>query len=728
MMSDPSMSDTSSNPQIEQQIRGDRNQVIGQAIDSTIVNFAGEGQVIHLTLHDRVPKQSAPPPIHEIKPLTQREYRQRQILLSKVRDYWVKGVLEKSLHARVLVELGLQKRLDLVHQPFSGVDEFTEVSGQVLAQGTNATEVFDHMAVGRTLLILGEPGSGKTITLLKLAQDLLTRTEADLQQPIPVVLNLSSWARKTQTIAQWLVQELLEKYQVSKALGKIWVETEALILLLDGLDEVKAEQRNACVQALNQFMQTHGTTELVVCCRIQDYQALADRLMLRSAICIQPLTSDQIDQYFVQAKEQLSSLKEVLHQDEELQGLATSPLMLSIMSLAYQGSNQKDIIQGGTPENYRQRLFNTYIDRMFQWRGTTQQYSRQKTQHWLIWLAQRMTAASQTIFLIERLQPSWLQTRQQRIRYRIESGLIGWLMTGLMAGLVAGLLGGLYGGVYSGLLYGGLASSSWYESIQSVVVGLCLGLMYGSVYGLLGGLIIGLIYGLISGFFNTIQPVEMLKWSWQEAKKGFLTGMLLGLVLGLLLGLVIGLFPKVFPGLASEPSFQFASEGLSKFAVCLIAGVTAGLILGSIFGLIGGFISAFRGSSIQSMEKPNQGIHQSARNALILAITLGSTVEVISGLIGGLTADIISGLIGGLTFALIVGLTGGLIGGGSACIRHFALRLMLYRLGYAPWNYTRFLKYATDRLFLQKVGGGYIFVHRMLMEHFAAMPLEEGKR
>ncbi|MBD2461749.1 hypothetical protein H6G89_11870 [Oscillatoria sp. FACHB-1407] len=40
--------------------------------------------------------------------------------------------------------------------------------------------VFDHMAVGRTLLILGEPGSGKTITLLKLAQNLLARTEADL--------------------------------------------------------------------------------------------------------------------------------------------------------------------------------------------------------------------------------------------------------------------------------------------------------------------------------------------------------------------------------------------------------------------------------------------------------------------------------------------------------------------------------------------------------------------
>jgi hypothetical protein len=26
--------------------------------------------------------------------------------------------------------------------------------------------------------------------------------------------------------------------------------------------------------------------------------------------------------------------------------------------------------------------------------------------------------------------------------------------------------------------------------------------------------------------------------------------------------------------------------------------------------------------------------------------------------------------------------------------------------------------------FLQKVGGGYIFIHRMLMEHFAQMELE----
>jgi len=41
--------------------------------------------------------------------------------------------------------------------------------------------------------------------------------------------------------------------------------------------------------------------------------------------------------------------------------------------------------------------------------------------------------------------------------------------------------------------------------------------------------------------------------------------------------------------------------------------------------------------------------------------------------------------------------------------------------GYAPWRYARFLDDATDRIFLRKVGRGYIFVHRLLLEYFAAL-------
>lgn len=40
---------------------------------------------------------------------------------------------------------------------------------------------------------------------------------------------------------------------------------------------------------------------------------------------------------------------------------------------------------------------------------------------------------------------------------------------------------------------------------------------------------------------------------------------------------------------------------------------------------------------------------------------------------------------------------------------------------HAPLNYARFLDYCADRIFLRKVGGGYIFVHCLLLEHFAAL-------
>jgi len=57
---------------------------------------------------------------------------------------------------------------------------------------------------------------------------------------------------------------------------------------------------------------------------------------------------------------------------------------------------------------------------------------------------------------------------------------------------------------------------------------------------------------------------------------------------------------------------------------------------------------------------------------------------------------------------------------GQACLSHLALRFVLWREGLMPLNYVRFLEYATERIFLRRVGGGYIFVHRLVQEHFAA--------
>ncbi len=72
-------------------------------------------------------------------------------------------------------------------------------------------------------------------------------------------------------------------------------------------------------------------------------------------------------------------------------------------------------------------------------------------------------------------------------------------------------------------------------------------------------------------------------------------------------------------------------------------------------------------------------------------------------------------------FGLGTGVSAGLIYGGLAFIQHFILRFLLWLNNCAPLNYPRFLDYAADRILLRKVGGGYIFIHRMLLEYFASL-------
>jgi len=129
---------------------------------------------------------------------------------------------------------------------------------------------------------------------------------------------------------------------------------------------------------------------------------------------------------------------------------------------------------------------------------------------------------------------------------------------------------------------------------------------------------------------------------------------------------------------------------------------------------------------------PNEGIRRSLWNAFLFGLAGVLVGVLVGGLFFGLlflvlelVAEPLAKLGGvlffGLLFGLFLGLFLGLINGGFTCFRHFNLRFLLWRKGSAPWRYVRFLDYAAERVFLRKVGGGYIFVHRMLLEYFAAL-------
>jgi hypothetical protein len=65
--------------------------------------------------------------------------------------------------------------------------------------------------------------------------------------------------------------------------------------------------------------------------------------------------------------------------------------------------------------------------------------------------------------------------------------------------------------------------------------------------------------------------------------------------------------------------------------------------------------------------------------------------------------------------------------GVAAFLQHFVLRFFLWRTGLLPWQFVTFLDEAAERLLLRRVGGSYIFVHRLLRDVPATQDVPQEK-
>jgi hypothetical protein len=239
-------------------------------------------------------------------------------------------------------------------------------------------------------------------------------------------------------------------------LARSWLQNDYLVPLLDGLDEVPTALQPDCVAAINDFIDGSEPSGLVVCCRLMEYQWLPKRLKLNGAICLEPLGREEVFKYLAMGGPKLSVLGVAVNTDPVLRELAQTPLMLSIMSLAYQGAGGDEFVRlkGDSAEERRKQIFGLYVEQMFQRKGTASLvFPKEKTIGWLSWLAGKMREHSQSVFLVEGLQPSWLGTRAQRVVY----GTIVALSLGLIFGSIFGLNAGLIFGLSAGLIGGGSA-------------------------------------------------------------------------------------------------------------------------------------------------------------------------------------------------------------------------------------------------------------------------------
>jgi hypothetical protein len=177
------------------------------------------------------------PPLAE--PPGQQDAAQLEILRRRVREYWVDGALKHSLHSEVLISLGKREDDKAVDAPWKYTVEVSDAANSAPLEDRDVSAIYDATGL---LLILGEPGSGKTTTMLDLTRTLLDRARDDIRERVPIVLNLSSW-KKGQPLTEWIGSELSEKYHWPVKLARSWLQNDYLVPLLDGLDDRRAVAR-----------------------------------------------------------------------------------------------------------------------------------------------------------------------------------------------------------------------------------------------------------------------------------------------------------------------------------------------------------------------------------------------------------------------------------------------------------------------------------------------------
>jgi hypothetical protein len=77
-----------------------------------------------------------------------------------------------------------------------------------------------------------------------------------------------------------------------------------------------------CVAAINAFVDELTPSGLVVCCRLNEYRWLPERLKLNGAICLEPLSEDEVAEYLTKGGAELATLREAVNTDSVLQELA----------------------------------------------------------------------------------------------------------------------------------------------------------------------------------------------------------------------------------------------------------------------------------------------------------------------------------------------------------------------------------------------------------------------
>ena len=190
---------------------------------------------------------------------------------------------EMSIHGKkhrgkVKVKRTAQRFLEMHHDVYSQISHaFEEDESETFTINT-LNDLLQIIIDYKRVALIGEPGSGKSTTLQRIAYELASKAIEDQSNPLPLYIRLGGYIGQdvNKYFTQFFDQLPLTSYLPHR-----------IIILLDGLNEIPIER----VKDIERWLELHQSVSVVVSCRRFDY--IERKLSLRR-IDISPLDVRQI--------------------------------------------------------------------------------------------------------------------------------------------------------------------------------------------------------------------------------------------------------------------------------------------------------------------------------------------------------------------------------------------------------------------------------------------------
>lgn len=492
------------------------------------------------------------------------------------------------------------------------------------------------------LVVLGGPGAGKSMLMLRLVVDLLGKRPEDSGDPVPVLLPVASWDPDRDTFYGWLESRLIIDHPgladyVASARGErtriaALLAHRKIIPVLDGFDEMPLVARRKAIAELNDvFKQTDCPPQLLITSRAEEYAKAVGEygkgrkpLIGAAAIELQPLDVDQVVNYltdndndprWAKVARKLRAAKSAMAKGTSRSAVALAlqtPLYVSLTAAVYNPHpDDPEELKGQipdpselanskrfkSPKDIQDHLLTEFIPAAY--RNNTEQVQRVRKQ--LRFLAEYLTNKSGAPDTVERNLQWWaLQDLGPPGLVPAVVGIVCGIGTGLAAGLGSHVGVGIGFGFGAGMLIALVIAQAirylTHAEVQRPGPGMAGGLAGGLIGGLLAGLAAKAHIGNDPSLFSGL-PEALgigIGSGASSSRAGGLVGTLAGgfvggLLEGVGLGLPAGIVNAIGVGLAAGLAVKYVGRktpARRNPEWDPWVGITGGVVIGLALGVI----------------------------------------------------------------------------------------------------------------------------------------------